>query len=276
MAHQDQTQWRGTAQQTQENTAPTAQAAAKATAKATAGARALIVVNDPESGPRGIPQVLLDQGIAADVIDATQTPLPDSLQGYAGFVMLGGGLMPDEDEHAPWLVAERRLAAEAIAQDIPTLGICLGAQILALVGGGTVQANGPAPERGATPIDLKHEARTDPLFSDVPQQTFFMENHRDFIETLPANAVLLASSARCEVQAFRMGEKVWGVQFHPEVPPERALEFDPARLASDGFDSEQIVAFAREHADQVRASSSAVLATLARIVHAHELSTHTA
>lgn len=228
--------------------------------------RVLIIMNDRDSGPRSIPHVCSTHGVDVEVVDATRTSLPSSLVGFAGLVMLGGGLMPDDDGTASWLPAERHLANQAIATDIPTLGICLGAQILAYVGGGIVRASGPSPERGATHIDLTGDAYADALLSAVPQPAFFMENHRDYIEALPASAVLLASSDRCTVQAFRIGEHVWGVQFHPEVPPERALEFDPARLASDGFDSQSIIDFALLHGDEVRASSLAVLRAFAHTV----------
>ncbi len=90
-----------------------------------------------------------------------EQPLPTSLDGYAGLVMLGGGLMPDDDDRAPWLAAERALAAEAIARDLPTLGICLGGQLLAHVAGGEVAEKTGPIERGATPsVRPRPDART--------------------------------------------------------------------------------------------------------------------
>lgn len=228
--------------------------------------RALIVVNDPESGPRAIPSFLDAAGVDAVVRDATVAPLPESLDGFAALVMLGGGIMPNQDADAPWLPAERTLAAQAIERDIPTLGICLGAQILAHTAGGYVHPDGPHPERGLTEITLLETAAGDPLLAPLGSTAYFMENHRDFVETLPDRATLLAQSDRCAVQAFRFGSSVWGVQFHPEVPPERALQLDPARLDADGFDPAAVKSFARTHADEARAGSRALLTGFARIV----------
>ncbi len=228
--------------------------------------RALIVMNDPDSGPRGVVELLARNGVGSRVVAGYQEPLPTSLDGYAALIMLGGGLMPDDDEKAPWLKAERSLAQQAIEGDVPTLGICLGAQILAHVSGGLVRANGPLPERGLTQIDGGEAAATDRLFADVPRPGFFMENHRDVIEVLSETAVLLASSERCTNQAFRLGSAVWGVQFHPEVPVERAFAFPRERLLADGLDPDEMFARARAHADDARKSSTALLNNFAQVV----------
>ncbi|WP_202045235.1 MULTISPECIES: glutamine amidotransferase-related protein [unclassified Microbacterium] len=73
--------------------------------------------------------------MTVEAVVGAQQELPSSLEAYAGLVLLGGGLMPDDDDRAPWLAAERALAAEAIDRDLPTLGICLGGQLLAHVAG---------------------------------------------------------------------------------------------------------------------------------------------
>lgn len=227
---------------------------------------ALIVVNDGDSGPRGLPRVLADAGVDAVVHDATLAPLPRSLAGYDALIMLGGGLMPDQDDEAPWLPDERALAREAIDADIPTLGICLGGQLLAHVAGGRVRASGPLPERGLTRIDFADSASSDPVFGESGPSGLFMENHKDYIEALPEQAVLIGSTERCPIQAFRIGERVWGVQFHPEVPPERAATFNPARLVADGFDPQQIAAFATTHAEEARSDAAAVLSRFAAVI----------
>ena len=100
--------------------------------------RVLVIVNSASSGPRRLGTWLREKAIDVDEVVGAEQPLPASLDGYAGLVMLGGGLMPDDDDRAPWLAAERALAAEAIDRDLPTLGICLGGQLLAHVAGGEV------------------------------------------------------------------------------------------------------------------------------------------
>lgn len=222
-------------------------------------ATVLVVVNDPVSGPRMIPQALRRHGVAVHVCDAGAEPLPPTTAGYAGLVLLGGAPMPDDDATAPWLPDERRLTERALQDGVPILGICLGAQLLAHVAGGHVEADGPTPERGVTRIDLTDAAGCDRLLAGVPDPAYFVENHRDVITTLPPGATLLASSARCPIQAFRLAESAWGVQFHPEVPAERALEFDPARLAGEGFDPQEVAAEAARRAEDVRTAGTALL-----------------
>ena len=97
-------------------------------------AAVLVIVNSPTSGPRRLRRWLSEAGI--EVIEKLgQDGLPETLDGVNGLVMLGGGFMPDDDSRAPWLAQERELAREAILRDLPTLGICLGAQILTHVAG---------------------------------------------------------------------------------------------------------------------------------------------
>lgn len=251
--------------------------------------RVLIVLNASDSGPRGLPGVLREHGLEPEVVDATREPLPPDLAGYSGLVLLGGGLMPDDDARGPWLPAERRLAARAVRDDLPTLGVCLGAQVIAVAAGGRVRANGPDPERGIYHVDLSPDAAGDALFAPFAERTHpvpaepasspeapcpptVVENHRDLITALPPSATLLATTPHCPVQAFRIGRRVWGVQFHPEAPPERVLEFDPATLAAEGIDPGELRNAVATRGDTVRASSAALLGAFAKVVATREVS----
>jgi GMP synthase - Glutamine amidotransferase domain len=204
----------------------------------------LVVVNSPSSGLRRFKPWLAEAGVRT-VEHLGTDGLPTSLVGHSGLIMLGGGLMPDDDRAAPWLATERTLAEEAVAQDIPVLGICLGAQILAHVTDGTVEANSGAPERGATDITPTPAGRADPLVASLGEGGPMIENHRDRITELGPECVLLASSATCTVQAFRVGRAAYGVQFHPEVSPEDLTHWDESALAEQGFDLAALVADAR-------------------------------
>ena len=202
----------------------------------------LVVLNDPESGPRRLQPWLAADGIRVNVWDPRRSPLPGTLDGFDGLVLLGGGLLPTEDDKAPWLAAERRLARQALDASLPTLGICLGEQLLAHVAGGHVHGDWPTPERGSTAIELTAAAHDDPLFSTlstVPEPPRFVENHKDVVESLPADVVLLGRSERCPVQAFRIGTCAWGIQFHPEIDG-AARTWDPARLRREGLDPEEV------------------------------------
>jgi len=140
-----------------------------------------------------------------------------------GLVVLGGHHNAYDDELAPWLPALRTLLADASATGVPTLGICLGAQLLAVARGGKVAvAAPPGTEAGVVPIFWRHEAVSDavvgPLVAGLtdrrvtPQPTL----HSDAVVDLPRGAAWLASSNQYPYQAFRIGS-AWGVQFHPEA-----------------------------------------------------------
>lgn len=221
--------------------------------------KVLMVINSTESGPRRAGEWLREAGIeTVDVVTET-TPLPENLDGFDGLVMLGGGLLPYEDENAPWLAAERELAQQAIDADLPTLGICLGGQLLAHVGGGEVRGEYGTPESGAVLITTTAAGRNDPVLGVLGEGAHMIENHVDQITQLPADAVLLGRSADVENQAFRIGKRVWGLQFHPEVNAERIAQWDESALGKKGFDREKLVTNARAvDGENTRASKALI------------------
>lgn len=210
--------------------------------------RLLIVVNDIESGPGRLIGLLLARGIEFDVRIGANDTLPQiaGLAGYHGMIMLGGGLMPDDYQRAPWLRGETALVRHALHTELPTLGICLGGQLLAHVGGGTVAAATGAPEKGATDIVRTADAAADPVFAGLPATSPFIESHVDRITALPPEATLLASSEKCENQAFRLGRAAWGLQFHPEAGAVNVTRWDAERLRGLGFDKDELVAAAQQ------------------------------
>ncbi|MFE6995948.1 membrane dipeptidase [Microbacterium sp. NPDC057659] len=195
--------------------------------------RVLVVVNAETSGPRRLGHWLEEEGLAVDAVLGSDG-LPTDLSGYDGLVMLGGGLMPDDDDRAPWLAQERVLAREAIDADLPTLGICLGGQLLAHVAGGEVRASFGPKERGATLITPSPHGSEDALLSALEDAAHMIENHQDMITALPPDAVLLASSAAVENQAFRLGAHVRGLQFHPEVGAEDLTRWQEPTTRAEG------------------------------------------
>lgn len=220
--------------------------------------RVLAVVNSPGSGPRRLEAWLAEDGIEL-VSRLGVEGLPDSLDGFDGLVLLGGGLMPDDDEKAPWLPRERELASEAIAADLPTLGICLGAQVLAVVGGGEVRASFGPKERGSTRIHTTAVGREDPVIGAIGATAPMIENHEDMITRLPEGARLLASSDAIENQAFVLGDHVRGVQFHPEAAAADLARWDDAALTGEGYDVAALMAAAQaDDGDNTRASRALV------------------
>ncbi|MDM7855441.1 type 1 glutamine amidotransferase [Cellulomonas alba] len=160
-------------------------------------------------------------------------PAPDEVGD--GLVVLGGPFSVRDDAAAPWLAEVRALLAEVT---VPTLGICLGAQLLAVARGGRVQVDAPPGlEGGVVDVRWRPEVAEDPVLgpvaalADARHATPSLTLHRDAVVDLPAKAVWLGSSQTYPYQAFRVGA-AWGVQFHPESSVESV-----ARWAADDVDA---------------------------------------
>lgn len=209
---------------------------------------ALVIGHSKTAGLRRFGPYLREAGLDFTVMFGGDG-LPPHLDGYAALMVLGGAPLPDEDDRFPWLPATRALTREALQRQIPFLGICLGGQLLAYVGGGSVEHRRLLPEHGMTTIDVDPAAASDPLFRGMPQHFPMAENHVDHIMKLPDTAVLLAHSDRSPVQAFRMGRQAWGLQFHPEVATENIADWDldeRREVRADGFDWTELMKHAYE------------------------------
>lgn len=209
---------------------------------------AVVVQNTRSGGPGRVGVWLREAGIRLHVLRPYEgEALPRTLDGRP-LLVLGGGFLPDDDERAPWLPATRRLVAQALDESTPVLGICLGSQLLAQVAGGIVRARHGRPEFGSTQIRLRPEAADDPLLYGLGSAVPAIERHVDAITELPPDAVWLASSEACPHQAFRVGARAWGVQFHPEAEAGRIAGWDQETLARQGFDRDRL--HARAVADE--------------------------
>ena len=129
-------------------------------------------------------------------------------------LVFGGAIHPDQDDRHVWLKDELRWLEGLIEAGVPTLGICLGSQLLARAAGSWV---GPltTPEIGWHEVELTAEGAADPVLSALPPRFDALEWHH-YGHGLPDGAVALARNDAA-VQGFRLGEACWGVQFHPEV-----------------------------------------------------------
>ncbi|NLF11611.1 MAG: type 1 glutamine amidotransferase [Anaerolineaceae bacterium] len=148
-------------------------------------------------------------------VDLGET-VPD-LRNYDAVIFAGGEYRPEEFD-LPIFQAERERIMEALDARVPILGICLGNQLLAHWLGGEV-VNG-SWEIGWLPITVTEAGLGDPLLAGLGETFYGFLWHGDLIKRLPENAVILASTEKCPVQAFRLGDlPVWGVQFNPQYDP---------------------------------------------------------
>ncbi len=115
----------------------------------------------------------------------------------------------------PWMARLSHSIHNGISGNMPILGICFGHQILADILGGEVTRNPAGWEIGSVPIHLNQTGRSDPLFNDVDSPFIGYETHQDSVLKLPESCTLLAEN-HMGIQAFRYGDTVYGVQFHPE------------------------------------------------------------
>jgi GMP synthase (glutamine-hydrolysing) len=164
--------------------------------------------------------------------------VPPSVEGDA-LIVLGGSMGAYDDDAAPWLPSVRALLASAIDDGVPTIGICLGAQLLAVAAGGTVERGKAGAEIGFGEVTVT--TGDDLLTAGVMP---VVQWHYDAVTELPGSAVVLASNAHYPIQAFRIGDVAWGLQFHIEASTDMVRAWaveegfepslaDPVELAAD-------------------------------------------
>ena len=167
-------------------------------------------------GPGSVAQAVARSGAPLRVVrvDAREpVPPAGAVEDMAGLVVLGGPMGVGDE--LPWLARERELLRAAVEAGLPVLGICLGAQQLAVAHGGEVR-RGPLPECGVGEVHLTAAALADPVFGPAPTPLPCVHWHGDTF-SLPPGAVHLARNDAYENQAFRVGTRAYGLQFHVEV-----------------------------------------------------------
>jgi len=205
----------------------------------------LVVQHLPHEGPYAIGTALEAAGLPVRVCRIwAGDPVPETPDGLAALVVMGGPMAAYDDSPAfPTLAAELALLRAALEAEVPVLGVCLGAQLLAVAAGGTARP-GDGPQIGWGAVRTTSAAPADPLFasaSSAPGHLRVLHWHGDTMD-LPDGATLLATCDRYPVQAFRIGGSAWGLQFHLEVDKEAVDAFatafpDEAATAPDLHES---------------------------------------
>jgi len=177
-----------------------------------------IIQNDPEV-PLGIIAEELERlGQEQTTVHPYRGDRFPPLSDISAVIVLGGAMGANDDAKHPFLDDLKRFIREVVGQGSPYLGICLGGQLLAAALGSEVRANSNA-EKGTYSIMLTEEGLADRLFQGIDPGFISFQWHNDSF-TIPPEGVWLAFTETCHSQAFRIGEKAWGLQFHPEVDPE--------------------------------------------------------
>ena len=193
----------------------------------------------PCEGVGTIGEVLRGRGVHIRVVCVHRGDrVPSGLDGARGLVIMGGPLSAYETDRFPHLREELRLIEGALHAGVPVLGVCLGSQLLAAALGARVYAAGHS-EIGWYDVRLRTATRADAMWKDVEETFPALHWHGDIFD-LPRQGVSLARSAMTEHQAFRWGERAYGLLFHIEVsrPHVEAMvrafhdEIGPARAAS--------------------------------------------
>ena len=165
-------------------------------------------------------------------------PPPRPLDDYGAVLLFGGRMHADQEEHHPWLRDETALLERLLFVGMPVLGVCFGAQLITKAAHAPVHP-APEPEIGWVPVELTQEAADDALFGNLPERFDAFEWHY-YTYGVPPGGVELARSAGC-TQAFRFGERVWGIQFHAEVTREQIEGWVEDHEAEAAISPEQLI-----------------------------------
>ncbi len=150
------------------------------------------------------------------VVDARKEELPEP--DWAGVIVTGSPASVYDSE--AWIARSKEFLRQAADRAIPLYGVCFGHQLVAQTFGGKVEKCRHGWELGTVTLNLTAEGKTDPLFSDVSGSFPAQMSHGDVVTELPPGAVTLAHNDHWAYQAFRLGDTIWGTQFHPEFTSE--------------------------------------------------------
>ena len=191
-----------------------------------------------------IEQAMIHRGISYRYVRLFDgDPLPEDIKNYSGLIILGGPMNVYEEDVYPYLKGEDILIKEAIKRRIPVLGICLGGQLIAKATGAKVN-KGAKKEIGWYDLLLTPGGKADKVFKNFPERLTVFQWHGDTFD-IPSDATHLAGSVLFPNQAFRIGDNIYGLQFHLEVTQKMISrwinEYKDELSSLDYIDPEKII-----------------------------------
>lgn len=213
----------------------------------------LIFQHHANEPPAALGEVLRNHGHRPRVVKLfAGEPLPPDLDDVDGIVSMGGSMNVDQADAHPWIAGEMALLKAAHDAGVPVVGVCLGAQLLAVALGGKVAAMA-APEAGWHNVKLAFPGTMETLYQGVPWDTMQFHLHGQEVTQLPPGATPLAGSKACKTQSFKVGLRSYGFQYHFEY-----TEADIKAAAGDelakaaGLTAEALDAQTKGHYDAYR------------------------
>ena len=185
--------------------------------------RVLAIVHQRDAGPGVFAEAIREADGELDEWTLAERPQPPSDPcGYDAVLVLGGAMNVDEGDRHGWIAEEQALLRELFEREVPLLGLCLGGQLLAAAAG-VQPRRASRPEIGWHRVEVTAEGTDDPLLGPLAPGFEALQWH-SYEFPLPRGAVPLARSEVC-LQACRLGERAWALQFHPEVSRADALHW---------------------------------------------------
>jgi GMP synthase (glutamine-hydrolysing) len=186
--------------------------------------RALAIVHQRDAGPGVFAEEVRGRGVELDewMLSERGQPPPREIADYDAVLTFGGAMHADQEDRHPWLRFEKDFLAAMLEDGMPLLGVCLGTQLLVEAAEGTARRAGE-PEIGWRRVEVTEEGAADPLIGPLAPSFEGFQWH-SYEAVPPPGAVILARSPVCS-QAYRIGERAYGIQFHAEVTREDALQW---------------------------------------------------
>jgi GMP synthase (glutamine-hydrolysing) len=176
---------------------------------------------DTTAGPRGGVEQWFAWHLGAvemQTVPASDPAVSAAAEAADGVIISGSPRDAWGDE--PAVLNLLKFAEQILSSRQPVLGVCFGHQLLGRALGGDVRRNPAGWEVGATAVKLTPAGSRSPLFAGFPPEFSAIQSHRDAVLALSASATVLATNARAPIQAFSVDDRIFGVQFHPEMDGE--------------------------------------------------------